>query len=954
MKLLVERDLGKSYIAERVTAGQSLNQNNNNQNDDNNDGIDTLFDEDTLNENTLNMDILNENKPLKRSRKRKRSMDDMPNAKRFKTSTINDTNDNNDIFDIDDEDNDIDDNNNDNINNNDDDELYLHSRPSLNDTSIAITNDIDGEKLYIYYDSQSKYDRDIKKCLRSIKKGTQSTSFKIDKLLNEIENDKINKEINELMLPNDDLLNEKQQKEEEEMDEIDRLLWVDKYAPKGITDLCSSEKINREVTTWVKQWDYITFGQKYSRRQQLMDNDNKKNNNHNNKQKSMKKKNVYSVSNNLPIFGRRETRKNMNTNMNRNKNKKARPEISVLLFCGPPGTGKSTLAHIVANHCGYRPFEINASDDRSGKKLLDLIVSKCTTKPLFGDKRPPLVIMDEIDGAQGGDNGAVDVILKIVRKKLINKPIIGICNNEYAPSLRKLRSNTQICKIYKFKPISTRILCKRLLDICRKEYLHTDLKTLSYLANITNNDIRSCLHTLQFFKEKSSTKANRKRLSSRLNIDKLTNIPIGRKDKTQNIFDIYNKILKRKSNDIINNENNKTWKEICSMIYNFGNEDKIINGIMENYPNLGYTDPCFNITFNTSQWLMHFDHLKQIIAHKQHFILMGYIPFMIIGVHQTCATDTFQKLKYPSNQYKNKLKYKDNLNIVQTFLHSSSPKMNNNKNNKNNDDDIVSFDVNQYSIILARYYDLRSCILSLIPMIPHIIFTSKRWNNNDFNNNDNNNKYYKDNNNRGNHHNDGHSNKRLFISIINTMIECGLNYISSDHSSYLELEPSIDKLSKFSFKNDKFKQLASFDFMSNYVREKIKHQIVLEIMRRNESGSNKYKKRGEIIDDDQMEKQFRTMTPFMSNKKNKSTASRLNDKLLTPAGNGQFGLQKPANLMSQKSNKFQPTPAKFKNFITAHNTKTTKIEKYEYPIQYKFVEGYTNAVKRKSFIRDWI
>ena len=31
---------------------------------------------------------------------------------------------------------------------------------------------------------------------------------------------------------------------------------------------------------------------------------------------------------------------------------------------GPPGLGKTTLAHVVANHAGYNVVEINASDDR--------------------------------------------------------------------------------------------------------------------------------------------------------------------------------------------------------------------------------------------------------------------------------------------------------------------------------------------------------------------------------------------------------------------------------------------------------------------------------------------------------------------------------------------------------------------------------------------------------------
>ncbi len=35
----------------------------------------------------------------------------------------------------------------------------------------------------------------------------------------------------------------------------------------------------------------------------------------------------------------------------------------------PPGLGKTTLAHVCAAHCGYRPLEINASDDRGGASL---------------------------------------------------------------------------------------------------------------------------------------------------------------------------------------------------------------------------------------------------------------------------------------------------------------------------------------------------------------------------------------------------------------------------------------------------------------------------------------------------------------------------------------------------------------------------------------------------------
>lgn len=33
--------------------------------------------------------------------------------------------------------------------------------------------------------------------------------------------------------------------------------------------------------------------------------------------------------------------------------------MQVLLLCGSPGLGKTTLAHVAARHCGYRVVEVN-------------------------------------------------------------------------------------------------------------------------------------------------------------------------------------------------------------------------------------------------------------------------------------------------------------------------------------------------------------------------------------------------------------------------------------------------------------------------------------------------------------------------------------------------------------------------------------------------------------------
>lgn len=81
------------------------------------------------------------------------------------------------------------------------------------------------------------------------------------------------------------------------------------------------------------------------------------------------------------------------------------------------GLGKTTLAHVVARHCGYHPYEINASDDRTAATLATKIQDAVQMTAVLGGGRPNCVIVDEIDGATGGTEtgGAVAALLKLVR-----------------------------------------------------------------------------------------------------------------------------------------------------------------------------------------------------------------------------------------------------------------------------------------------------------------------------------------------------------------------------------------------------------------------------------------------------------------------------------------------------------------------------------------------------------
>ncbi|NWW87856.1 CTF18 protein, partial [Rhynochetos jubatus] len=208
-------------------------------------------------------------------------------------------------------------------------------------------------------------------------------------------------------------------------------LWVDKFTPRRYMELLSDDYTNRCLLKWLKLWDTVVFG----------------------KEKAVKKAKPGTEAH--PPFNQPKEQQNkwktkvelteeiLEAELDQHK----RPKYKVALLCGPPGLGKTTLAHVIAKHAGYNAVEMNASDDRSPEIFKTRIEAATQMKSVLGaNEKPNCLIIDEIDGAPAA---SINVLLNIIHHKdaegeaaagtgrrrrreggLLLRPIICICNDQ--------------------------------------------------------------------------------------------------------------------------------------------------------------------------------------------------------------------------------------------------------------------------------------------------------------------------------------------------------------------------------------------------------------------------------------------------------------------------------------------------------------------------------------------
>lgn len=167
-------------------------------------------------------------------------------------------------------------------------------------------------------------------------------------------------------------------------------------------------------------------------------------------------------------------------------------KIGSMIFWGPPGVGKTTLARIIANRTKAKFIDFSAVT--SGIKEIKTVMEQAEKNRRFGEKT--ILFVDEIHRFNKAQQ---DAFLPYVEKGSII--LIGATTEN--PSFEVNGALLSRCKVFVLQALKTEELCELLRNaVCDergfgRQKIEISDDVIETIANFANGDARSALSTLE-------------------------------------------------------------------------------------------------------------------------------------------------------------------------------------------------------------------------------------------------------------------------------------------------------------------------------------------------------------------------------------------------------------------------------------------------------------------------